>query len=429
MSTAVPDSYAQAIGLFLLGLPPTELRSMLAEVPLCMSTLETECSTLSAEIDRATAAHSSTLLPCKGDQVAYDLATDPHFPTEYSTIAALLGRLPSTHLPELNGAQPFSMAALPPLNLPSLTITTPVSIDFLLLLHKKLCAHNLAAVFKRPVTSREAPGYDQKILFPMDLSLIRKLIMADLVTTLAHFHNVTNLMLFNCIKFNGKESEYGELTRSFGNYVTEQFEESAASVHLNPRLSDDGDEMMGGGGVGVAAIAPVPLVPAVAAVPAVPAVAAATPVPADPVAIQSSYAAAATTTTTTTTSAAPVTVVPSVIAEPVGEGEAVDEVIIDDADLMDDVVASAPAPAPAPAPVAKVAPPKRSHKRKVEVIEPPKEDSDDVNGVGGEGGGEEEKPVVVKRSHKKAPESGGTGNGSGGGSRQGGNRASKRSRR
>ena len=160
----------------LRGLPATELRSILTEYPDARQTLADECAILSREIDAATAAGSATILP-QADQPNFDLAAEWTFPTEFATLSALLGRLPPNHLPSLNGGGPAGPYTAPhptPLNQPAGTATPPVSIDFLLLLHKKLCNHHLAGVFKRPVTSREAPGYDQKIMFPMDLSLIRK---------------------------------------------------------------------------------------------------------------------------------------------------------------------------------------------------------------------------------------------------------------
>jgi hypothetical protein len=186
------------------GLPPTELRALLSEFQGAYDTLSGEVSTLQSEIARAEAAGSVTLLPpAAGAAQAIELSLDTTFPPEYSTLAAVIGRLPASHIPSLSGPPP----APQPLSLPAGTSSAPVSIDFLLLLHKKLCAHALSLVFKRPVTSREAPGYDQKIMFPMDLSLVRKMIINEMVTTLDEFRRHLNLMLHNCIKFNGWNTE------------------------------------------------------------------------------------------------------------------------------------------------------------------------------------------------------------------------------
>ena len=85
----------------------------------------------------------------------------------------------------------------------------------LLALHKKVSAHRSAAVFRRPVKVDEAPGYDARILFPMDLSMVRKQILARQINSYADLHRRLGLIAFNCLKFNGRESDYGAVAKDF----------------------------------------------------------------------------------------------------------------------------------------------------------------------------------------------------------------------
>ena len=97
----------------------------------------------------------------------------------------------------------------------------------LLALHKKISSHRTAAVFRKPVNPLEgefligvgtnllpfisyvphlysAPGYTERILFPMDLSLIRKLIVARVIKSFSTLHQCVGLICHNCVKFNGR---------------------------------------------------------------------------------------------------------------------------------------------------------------------------------------------------------------------------------
>jgi len=85
----------------------------------------------------------------------------------------------------------------------------------LLALHKKVAALRSAGVFKRAVKPEEAPGYADRISFPMDLSLIRKMIVARKINTYEQFHLRLALISHNCVKFNGRESDYGYVAREF----------------------------------------------------------------------------------------------------------------------------------------------------------------------------------------------------------------------
>jgi hypothetical protein len=88
----------------------------------------------------------------------------------------------------------------------------------LIALWKKVSTHKSAAVFRRPVNPKEAPGYTDRILFPIDLSLIRKMIVARVIVSYADFHDRIGLICHNCLSYNGRESDYGVVTREFEEY-------------------------------------------------------------------------------------------------------------------------------------------------------------------------------------------------------------------
>jgi len=56
----------------------------------------------------------------------------------------------------------------------------------------------------------------------MDLSLIRKMIVARMIKSYANLHQRIALICHNCVKFNGRESDYAILTREFEDYVDEK---------------------------------------------------------------------------------------------------------------------------------------------------------------------------------------------------------------
>jgi hypothetical protein len=74
----------------------------------------------------------------------------------------------------------------------------------LLNLYKRVSSHRTAAVFRKPVNPLEAPGYKERVLFPMDLSLLRKMIVARMIKSFASFHQRIALICHNCVKFNGR---------------------------------------------------------------------------------------------------------------------------------------------------------------------------------------------------------------------------------
>jgi Bromodomain len=85
----------------------------------------------------------------------------------------------------------------------------------LLALHKKIAGHRCSAVFKKAVKVDDAPGYDARIFFPVDLSLIRKQIVARQVVSYRDLHERIAMIAHNCCKYNGRESDYGQVAREF----------------------------------------------------------------------------------------------------------------------------------------------------------------------------------------------------------------------
>ena len=71
-------------------------------------------------------------------------------------------------------------------------------------LWKKISACKAAAVFRKPVKNDEAPGYSDRIVFPMDLMLVRKRIQSNNISTLCSLHAAIGLISHNCVKYNGK---------------------------------------------------------------------------------------------------------------------------------------------------------------------------------------------------------------------------------
>jgi Bromodomain len=85
----------------------------------------------------------------------------------------------------------------------------------LLAVWKRVSSHRTAAVFRRPVNPKEAPGYTDRILFPIDLQLIRKMIVSTIIKSYCDLHQKLLLICHNCVKFNGRDSDYGIVTRDF----------------------------------------------------------------------------------------------------------------------------------------------------------------------------------------------------------------------
>ena len=69
---------------------------------------------------------------------------------------------------------------------------------------KRISNHRSAAVFRKPVNPKEAPGYADRIPFPIDLSLVRKMISGGHVVSFRDLHRRVGLICHNCVKYNGR---------------------------------------------------------------------------------------------------------------------------------------------------------------------------------------------------------------------------------
>ena len=105
--------------------------------------------------------------------------------------------------------------------------------DRLLAVWRKISTHKSSLVFRRPVNPKDAPGYSERILFPMDLSLVRKLILAEKIRSYRDFAQRIHLIGHNCVKYNGRESDYALVTREFESYASEYII-TAVYNHHNP---------------------------------------------------------------------------------------------------------------------------------------------------------------------------------------------------
>lgn len=108
--------------------------------------------------------------------------------------------------------------------------TQNVSTECLLSELKKIRSHRSSQVFKKPVNEREAPGYKSKILFPVDLSLLNKMVVKGKITSFKEFHRYIGILSHNCVKFNGRESDYGLVAREFEGFVDDIIVNAVAKI-------------------------------------------------------------------------------------------------------------------------------------------------------------------------------------------------------
>mmetsp|Transcript_32458 Transcript_32458/g.65771 ORF Transcript_32458/g.65771 Transcript_32458/m.65771 type:complete len:448 (-) Transcript_32458:91-1434(-) len=103
----------------------------------------------------------------------------------------------------------------------------------LLALCKRITNHRSSVVFRRPVNPREAPGYAERIVFPLDLSLVKKMVQAGMIRTFRELHERMGLICHNCVKYNGRESDYGGVTRDFEGYVDDSIILAVRTYNVN----------------------------------------------------------------------------------------------------------------------------------------------------------------------------------------------------
>lgn len=169
----------------------------------------------------------------------------------YWTMSALLGRLRADlTVPSILSVTPVGVSLLPPtastatdaaalsalLKNPAYTKKHTTTIE-LLATWKKISTHRSTAVFRRPVKPEEAPGYTDRIVFPMDMSLIRKMIVARKVQSYADLHQYMGLISHNCVKYNGRETDYGHVARDFEATADEVIRQAVHMAPASPTLA------------------------------------------------------------------------------------------------------------------------------------------------------------------------------------------------
>jgi hypothetical protein len=92
-------------------------------------------------------------------------------------------------------------------------------ISGLLAFVKRISNHRTATVFRKAVNPSEAPGYTDRIKFPCDISLLKKFVLCGYIQTFQELHQQAGLIVHNCIKFNGRDSDYSIIAKEFEHYI------------------------------------------------------------------------------------------------------------------------------------------------------------------------------------------------------------------
>ena len=239
------------------GLPRKELETMLSEAKDCEAALEKEIKQLEEALQNKETENETAATMMMTSEITP--------PDRYYAVSALMGRLRdplSTPLTPLSTtrqhqeqqerlAQQFLTKKKKPPS-PDSGDDTPRQIERqrlllsldkhpeyrnphtdstrLLATWKRISSHRTATVFRRPVNPKEAPGYQQRILFPIDLSLIRKMIAAGMIKTYADLHQNIGLICHNCVKFNGYLSDYAVVARDFEAHIDDIFVQTVTAV-------------------------------------------------------------------------------------------------------------------------------------------------------------------------------------------------------
>lgn len=227
------------------GLPKRELKFMISEADECEALLLKDIEVLEKALEGNV----------EGDDDFDAILESPLTPLDrYWTASALLGRLrgdltvPSINtvpggpnvLPPPkpgNPGDPSALVAL--LKNPIYTKNHATTVD-LLATWKKISSHRTALVFKKPVKGEDAPGYTDRIVFPMDLSLIRKMIVARKVQSFSEMHQYVGLISHNCVKYNGRETDYGMVAREFEAMADECIRQAVTAAENAPPVAPTG---------------------------------------------------------------------------------------------------------------------------------------------------------------------------------------------
>eukprot|EP00977_Amphora_coffeiformis_P014671 scaffold4162_cov162-Amphora_coffeaeformis.AAC.4 len=227
---------------FTAGIPRRELKLMIAEADECEKALQEEIQLLEGALQQSDG---------ELDPKVQALLDSPFTPMDrHWTLSALLGRLRGElSPPTLVSVQAGNPSPPPPVGGTMQTARALLDMRYneayrrqhptpatLLPTWKKIFSHRLAVVFKKPVRDEDAPGYSARIRFPMDLSLVRKLIVSRHIKSLADLHTYIGLIAHNCVKYNGRETDYGIVSREFEQMADEVIRQTvlADSAKLPP---------------------------------------------------------------------------------------------------------------------------------------------------------------------------------------------------
>ena len=209
------------------GIPKHELRLYISEANDCEEALKKEIALMEKALEQG---EKPGVNPALDEMIGSPFtALD-----RYWTASALVGRLRGTMAPpslfyDVNKANSKAAAKT---SVPSGAKSSPEAQKLLdmmkhsaytrnepsaniLACWKKIFSNRAAIVFKKPVKDEEAPGYSERIRFPMDLSLVRKMIVTRHITCYQQLHSYIGLIAHNCVKYNGRETDYGVVARDF----------------------------------------------------------------------------------------------------------------------------------------------------------------------------------------------------------------------
>lgn len=228
------------------GLPRAELQMIISEAEACEAELLKEIELLEQAAANPEASKDNPEVKAILQSVLTPM-------DQYWTASALLGRLrDDLMMPRIPTAAASPYSLMPPAHSkhPAVDASSLLALQdipaytqkhdqptHLLSLYKKLQSHRSALVFRKPVKDEEAPGYSDRIRFKMDLGLMRKLITAGTIASYQDFHQYTALISHNCVKFNGRESDYGMLAREFEQAADEMIRAAVLGLKKAPTPS------------------------------------------------------------------------------------------------------------------------------------------------------------------------------------------------
>ena len=225
------------------GLPRKELNLMIGEANECETSLEEEIKLLEKALNNA-----DSITPSENSTLQSIMQTPLTPMDRYWTASALLGRLrdewmlPSI-IVAMEGRDIATETPVAPKYVTQAIHTHPHYTQkheqphALLAAWKKIAGHKSALVFKRAVRPEEAPGYTERIIFPMDLSMVRKWIVARQITSYQELQAQVALIAHNCVKYNGRESDYGRVAREFEAACEEIIRQAVLQQQQPPALA------------------------------------------------------------------------------------------------------------------------------------------------------------------------------------------------